>query len=789
MNKEINGTIKFYVGDEKGVVIEKDKYDESIFRDQYEKAKVILKEFEDVEPPVDGEPGTPNILAFCGDRGEGKTSCMLSFCQQLKSGVNNLTYEVLGTIDPSFFDARHNILELVLGQLYGNALKTDRPGSDKDRLMQCFNVVRNCVRALMDGTENPYDAIEELDELGNGMSLSKKIEELLDSYLKYIDRDRLVIVIDDMDYNWKRAYEMTQMIAKYLCHKRCIILVSVSISQMVDVVQTSFQNELRPNGKESKDGIFYSVAYKYISKLIPLQNRVEMPHVYDMCQRKIEIYAKRGDQNAIASYETIKDAVVREIFIKTRYLFYNYRDGVSPIVPNDLRTLRQLLGLLLKMKPYMKDSEEAEEILSNQQNKMLFQSYFFTNWTLQLGEDSRKFVESILDIQDLSRLNKMVVMHVMTMVSSAGGWFGNDIAKDENYSYNVSLGDVFSLLDFIERSSLNEDDQRLVFFIKSYYSMMLYHYYDDITQDINHLYSDLAGDVIFRTDSWFKETNKLQRFINGSYFFYASGDILKKEVERGVGMVQSEVKTVGCDLVCMDGKMLNDLMKKAKSIIASNVLTDSQKKDLRMIEVLILLVVRGSTEEIPDDLMVHRDWVQPAHLGEFSEQTSWYVGDVMAPFSNMVNLKYAYNRFKKLTGDLFTFAIDKDWTLLGKMLKAASQDGVDLEEKQFSLASDAIIRNAEVLTSVKEKALDLHRNAAKEGKLTEMIAGFYKDLAASDMHTYPVENGGDPYMIKFRFLGPLQELLKEMEDNSLADYWMTAQVERAYGHATRGLRL
>ena len=254
-------------------------------------------------------------------------------------------------------------------------------------------------------------------------------------------------------------------------------------------------------------------------------------------------------------------------------------------------------------------------------------------------------------------------------------------------------------------------------------------------------------------------------------------------------MVQNEVKSVGCDLVCIEGKKMNELLKKAQSIIASNVLTESQRQELRMIEIFILLISRGSTEEIPDDLMVRRDSVQPAHLGEFSEQTSWYVGDVMAPFSNMVNLKYAYNRFEKLTGDLFTVAIDKDWTLLGKMLKAASSERATPEQKQFDLASDAIIRNAEVLTSVKEKALDLHRSAAKEGKLTEMIAGFYKDLAASDMHTYPVENGGDPYMIKFRFLGPLQEVLKEMEDDSFAGYWMTAQVERAYGHTTRGLRL
>lgn len=783
MNIDVNPTIKFYAGDEKGVVIERDNYTDSIFRDQYEKARLILNEFEKVQSSESDEPGIPNILAFCGDRGEGKTSCMLSFCHQLKAGMNGLTYDVLETIDPSFFDEKHNILELALGQLYSKTLKIKRPGGDKDKLMQRFNVVRNCLRALTDGTENPYDAIEELDELGNGMELSKKIKELLECYLEYVGKDRLVIVVDDMDYNWKRAYEMTQMMTKYLCQKKCIILVSVSISQMVDVVRTSFQNELRT---KEEDGYFYPVAYKYISKLIPLQNRVEMPHVYDMCYRKIEIYAHRGDVETIANYDTIKDAIVREIFIKTRYLFYNYRDGVSPIVPRDLRMLRQLLGMLLKMKPYKKDSKRPEERLSNQQNKLLFQSYFFTNWTQQLGPDNRTFVNSILDIQDLSRLNKMVVMHVMSMMPSAGGWIGNDIAKEDNYSYNVSLGDVFSLLDFIERSSLNEDDQRLVFFIKSYYSMSLYHYYDDITQDAARLYSDLGKekDVIFRADSWFKETNKLQRFINGSYFYYSSGDILKKE-ERYSLIGKEEPVVAGCDLVCIDGKMLNVLLREAKEILSSNQITDIQKKKVRMIETFIILISRGSTEELPDDLTVRRELAQPAHLGEFSEQIEWYVGDILAPFTNMVNIKYTYDRFIKITGDLYSFVQDKDWTLLGKMLRATSSQGASIEKMQLELASDAIIRNAEVLTSVKEKALDLHRIGKINQKLTSLMTGFYEDLAASGMHTYPVDANGKPYEIKFRFLEPLQDVLKEMDDEQFDVYWMTAQTQRAYGHTSK----
>ena len=62
-------SIKFYQGEEDVVVIEKKDYGLSIFKEQYTQAVLQLEKL--VASPKEN---IPSILAFCGDRGEGKSS-------------------------------------------------------------------------------------------------------------------------------------------------------------------------------------------------------------------------------------------------------------------------------------------------------------------------------------------------------------------------------------------------------------------------------------------------------------------------------------------------------------------------------------------------------------------------------------------------------------------------------------------------------------------------------------------------------------------------------------------
>lgn len=94
------------------------------------------------------------------------------------------------------------------------------------------------------------------------------------------------------------------------------------------------------------------MASKYVTKLIPFGNRINMPKVSDFCNNPLYIYDERKDQETQSdnpNYNSVKEAVVQLIFSKTRYLFYNSKGSISPIVPNNLRSLRQLLGMLYRL--------------------------------------------------------------------------------------------------------------------------------------------------------------------------------------------------------------------------------------------------------------------------------------------------------------------------------------------------------------------------------------------------------------------------------------------------------
>lgn len=114
--------IVFVEGDEDRVVIEKGDYAQSLFSAQYTTAFSILKRL--VEMPNNAcYPGQGNsrIIAFCGDRGAGKTSCMMSVRHAIEHfndedispylvanslDPQSLDFDLLNPIDPSFSTSR-----------------------------------------------------------------------------------------------------------------------------------------------------------------------------------------------------------------------------------------------------------------------------------------------------------------------------------------------------------------------------------------------------------------------------------------------------------------------------------------------------------------------------------------------------------------------------------------------------------------------------------------------------------------------------------------------------------
>lgn len=830
--------IKYIVGHENSVITESENYNESIFSEQYHQALSLINNFitRDAEDSL-------RLISFCGERGSGKSSCMKSVIKLIsdlpnpenaatRQFVTNLKceslistrFEIAPIIDPSFFDEYNNILELILGQLYNDLRKYEhdhRNAIDRNisnSVYDSFSSVRNALLTIHEDEKHRFNEFADLSVLSSAISLKKSIHDLIKDCLKLIGKDRIIFIVDDIDLNIPGAYDMCEQIRKYLCMPECIIMISFKYEQLQSAIYTAMKSSFDKNTIPRQE--IEDMVNRYLDKFIPNAQRIHMPAAYDFCDRTLRVYDKNGDLVPIL-HMTVKDAVVNLIFNKTRFLFYNSKGGISPIVPNNLRELFQLIGLLWNMPDLPPEKGSTERWNTLEANKNVFKTYFFNYWTKCLNKEYLVKVREWTQNTPYTILNKNVVRWLSnafetelkrhydedfdespTTKYASAEFLIKRITAEENFSYNVSIGDVFFIIHLLEQDILSPQKEKILFFIKSYYSILLFEYYDIVTEfdgELAPLEQDKSG--LYRIDHRFDNTNDLQRLINGSYFTYRPGELIRNGADgshfdsriiKGSWDAFNDLfKVCGLCIEFYDKYVLELEAQKSLNQDSDEVknqiqLLENTIKEMewnfRLAEFLIFTISRSIPQKEKKTFYTgddnFRSNVAPFALTQFHSRTGYYVFDILNPFYVLCNPKYAYSRFEKLLGienpedKLFDFALRHKFSILNKMIYKVCKDcpSFDTDDKTLrewlnSLHSDAIIRNAEVLMAMFDNMISL-RDSEKSGGFDKLSA-FYKGISDSHMSTHKVGNAPNakPYHISFKFL----EALTDFIDKDLAN--------------------
>ena len=135
-----------------------------------------------------------NVIAFCGERGSGKSSAMLSFINALRqvgknddefdfsNPVRNNNWDSKVIIDPSAFDGVHNIVDIVLAhifQSFNDAYQEDNQSFDKYDRERLYKLMAKVYKnlSIIKNKEKMVD--DEYDEAGNIAKLQKLGESTL----------------------------------------------------------------------------------------------------------------------------------------------------------------------------------------------------------------------------------------------------------------------------------------------------------------------------------------------------------------------------------------------------------------------------------------------------------------------------------------------------------------------------------------------------------------------------------------------------------------------------------
>lgn len=768
--------LKFKLGDENHVVVEDSSMREgSLFSSQYAYAFSEIKrallsggeddkniELEDSFGNL-SEVVSNNVFAFVGNRGSGKSSCMLSVASMLgKEGIAKKKCEVVDVIDPSFFDENVNILDIVIGKMFASFKRRLEEGSvaelkkgfedNKRNLYKAFQDVKDSLCSIEHKNDFSEEPIERLTDLAASVDLQNHIRDLVSGYLKFFEKDVLVLPIDDIDLHTRCAYTMVEQVRKYLVQAKVIVLVAVKMEQLKNVIENEYRKEYHYSliASRIQQEEISDMAARYLIKFVPQEHRIFMPDMAVYLDRAVELYD--GNNRVYPNHgssEALKYIITKLIFRKTRYLFYHRKGVSSPIVPRNLREIRHFISMLYKMPDYWANGIKHDD------NKYVFKHFFFETWVPNnLDLDGRERISKLIEPNDPSVFNKAVLLDLLgrfnSHLSNSEDWL-LPILDGKNASYNISVGDAFSVLDFLKKRNVSKYDSNYLFAIETIYSMKLYEYYDLMTEpNLSEVVNSV--DESIKQRSMFDEAQPYHILVGGSFVNTTIFDVITKEK--------------GINTRSLKSANLPDLKEWIEDGI-ENIDT----VHLQVLEILALFVARRDYKKVKErDTGANFRTSKTVVYKEAFNNVKNVLFDVCSIFYNITDIKNAYQR---INPKLYDWAVENGSSILNKFKSLAidereadAQDEKDIEHK---LLSWECIRNAEVLQDFTEY---LCNNTSQGSGWMANFRDYLTRVKSYGIKTYDKDKG-NPYVISFNYVKAVIDAL----DNEEVATLLSAMIE------------
>lgn len=804
-------TITFNIGDENRIVVEninKDTIKSSIFSEPYHYILNALDHYIDALPDnrdddfKSNDIWRNNIFAFIGERGSGKTSCMRSIVHLLEDPLNSQLdnavlkshFYALDMIDPSFIDNESNIIGVILATLYKKFLDHSQNVNDslKFKLAESFARVQHDFSRMMTGSAIPDDDLEALSSLSAAIDLRTSMYDLIDKFMKYMGKENaiLLISVDDIDLHSRDATKMVEQIRKYLVLPNVLVVMAVKLDQLAKLKRLHYSREYSDTRQTLNDKDLDEMVDRYITKLVPYNHRVYMPESTFYWDAGLHINQKN---TSCYQFESVRQAVPELIFRKTRYLFYNSAVKTSFIVPDNLRELRQIIRLLVDMKDYWQHDGDGKIIAEEYNNKEVFKKYLFESWVKNhLDADSQEGIKEFASISEGIQINATALRIIRDKFEKDMNFGAKDsatlnILNSNNQVYNIAIGDVLAIIDFVERKDITLEQMHFLFMIKTIYSMRLYEFYDEYIEEL-HADKELNGEM---TSERVLARGLYQDMKLPNYLKLVGGRFFNTRM-----IVELPKKS---DYPYRSNRVINLEALKALMKLCSEKPENLMSIELKMAEVFMLCTARifkskhylplKDKDYIESNYREYRELVYAASLAR-KPKGYWDIGSFLF---NVVDIERCYQRFEygeefidlmNQSDALFSNSLYNGFKLLAKsdIRNMSPKDYQDycnahpslLESENTDLPvfdrhtwlSWACVRNAEILCDlVSFLDEDEYKNSGDDVKILER---FFLLMSQYSIYSYDkTGNGeeGDYYRINYRFARLVMETLKEISSS------------------------
>ena len=457
-----------------------------------------------------------NIIIFTAGRGQGKTSAMQSFAEYLRDPhrqaehlpeIGSSNFTVLDAIDPSALDKKENIIRVLLSRLvfrldklYNGdktlALNSEENVHERELLLKLLMDCYDNVEILKeDGKRNEdQDDLEHLAQLGNSAKLKENLHDLIEKFLKLFksesrsDENYLVVQIDDVDLFTGDVHEICEDIHRYLSIPNVIVLMAADYTQLRYALCERYLKQYKElQNERSKVEIYkkcHDMATRYLEKVFPENNRIELPSIQDMTieeytNLQIHYIKNNADKNEeIIPPQNLCNYLLQKLYACTGVIILNTEEILHPLLPGTMRELTHFINLLNEMPEvdfniicsciYSEDADENQTERNNLYNNLMrLKQYFLFDWcTNYLDERQWDLIQKIEEC-DPKRKLKMTVSLLREYIKNTDKNADKNIfVSNKNYTYHEVMYEI-------EKNAILQEQFEFQYSLFIYYSIFL----------------------------------------------------------------------------------------------------------------------------------------------------------------------------------------------------------------------------------------------------------------------------------------------------------------------------
>jgi len=263
--------------------------------------------------PLTGQR-THNSIFVNGGRGSGKTQFLLNI-QRFLEETNNVTYQTenskfmfLEQIDPTLLHSNESFLTIILAKVLNHLEKMNILTNQDNDIQKKFYQQLSKIAQAIDGISSSKDertALEKISQNQTGLQLEEFLHQFFQLIITITNKERIVILIDDVDMALEKGFEVLEVVRMYLSSPHVIPIVTGDLNLYRKIVFNHFDEKLNKKVEvNSKTDISCDesiiecqttdLSISYLTKVFPLHRRVNLKNIYELAQYNDILFKYEG---------------------------------------------------------------------------------------------------------------------------------------------------------------------------------------------------------------------------------------------------------------------------------------------------------------------------------------------------------------------------------------------------------------------------------------------------------------------------------------------------------------